>query len=174
MQYSLKTWCNPVSAAYACYNACVSCSVYMLVMNVRISDRFLVNSFADFLYSAGKKIKILSSCWRRFVTATFCFCSGQVNEVDLINQLQHVLYKTIVADLCFVFVCLFGFFKIQMINDIVCYFHFTDFVNYIFCSWLFSDRVLNRLWLLSGHLVHTFFDMHHWSKWSQYKTYGIS
>ena len=30
------------------------------------------------------------------------------------------------------------------------------------------------LWPLSSQLIHTFFVMNHWSKWSQYKAHGIS
>ena len=41
---------------------------------------------------------------------------------------------------------------------------------------LFADRVHARLWplALSSQLVHAFFVMNHWSRWSQYKAYGIS
>ena len=44
--------------AYACYKC------------VHFWQRFLVNNFADFAYSAGKKIESSSSHWWRFVTAT--------------------------------------------------------------------------------------------------------
>ena len=39
---------------------------------------------------------------------------------------------------------------------------------------VFTDTVHVRLWPLSSQLVHAFPIMNHWSKWSQYKAYGIS
>ena len=39
---------------------------------------------------------------------------------------------------------------------------------------LFAERVHVRLWPLSSQLVHAFFVTNHWSKWTQYKAYGIS
>ena len=63
----------------------------MLVINTHVSDSFLVNNFADFPYSAGKKIKSSSSRWWRFVTQHLLLQSIYVTWSRRISRMSGIL-----------------------------------------------------------------------------------